>query len=115
VHFEPESAAIRDLYKFASAFACARRPQSVLRSEDFAWIVVEEDDSQFGRFLPMRLSDLRGWHPNYVLPVKRFPFENEMIQLARMSVFAARFRALPDGDFHCHREFLEGGAILIVC
>src|SRR5882672_3300794 len=115
LHFKPIAAAIRNLHEFASTLASPRRPQGVLRSEYFAWIVVQEDDSQFGRLLPMRLSDLEGWHPHYVLPAKRFPFEHEMIQPARMSVFAARLRALPNGDFHRHREFLEGGAILIVC
>ena len=67
------------------------RPASTthIRSKYLSCVVIEENDSQFGRLLSMRLNDLRAV-PTYILPPKRFSFENEMIELARTSVFVPR-------------------------
>jgi len=82
----------------------------------FAWIVVEEDDSQFGRFLPMRLSDLRGWHPNYVLPVSVFLLKTKWSSLRGLSVFRCQGSGpFPMATFIVTGSFSRAVPLLIVC
>src|SRR5579883_849848 len=60
-HFEPNPIAIGNLHKLTVAFARGRRPPCILGPEHLSRIVVEEDDSQRGRFLAVRLRDVSRW------------------------------------------------------
>jgi len=109
-----ESAAICDLNKFTPAFAAAWCPQGVLGSEDFSRVIIEKDDSQFCRFLPMRLGYVRCWFPNDILSAKCFPLENEVVQSSRVAISVARFRPLSDCNLDGYREFFQGHPTLIM-
>jgi hypothetical protein len=114
LHFEPKAVAIRNLDKLTVALAPGECPPSIFGPKHFSRIIVEKDDPQLGWPLPVRLCDVRRWHPHHVLPAKRFPFENEVIQPSRVVISIARLWPLADCNLNRYREFLEGQAVLIM-
>jgi hypothetical protein len=75
---------------------------------------MKEDYCQFSRLLPEDFCDVWRGFPKDRLPLHGFPLENEMKKGSQTTILIIGRRPLPDGNFNCHREFLESLAVLVM-